>query len=82
MSLHLKNMSKGQSFYECGYGQCIEGVLLEEPTSHEVVIGGVERIQWRCKADYKGRTIDLTVTEGLEHYGPKLHETPAYVRVQ
>lgn len=45
-------------------------------------IDGIDRIQWRWKAScptWPDREVDYLITEGLEHYGPKIYSRPMYV---
>lgn len=81
--LQLKDLKVGNIFYECQYGINIEFEVSEVPVSSTVNLMGKERTQWTWKAKTKkGIEEDFLLTEGLEHYGPKLYRAPQYVKVR
>jgi len=66
MALHPKYLKVGDVFYERGFGDMLKMVVVEE-VSHE---DG----QWRWAAeDINGERVNYLLTDGYEHYGPKIY---------
>ena len=77
-------LNVGDIFYECQSGMNIEAKVVTQPTSENIDISGKERIQWKWLAvnTTTKEEIDYCLTEGLEHYGPRLYSEPQYVYVK
>lgn len=72
MSLDYKNMKKGSVFYEVAYGRTYTFTLIEEPTRLEDVDN---HPRWTFKGrGVSGNIQEFVITEGFEHYGPKLYD--------
>ena len=80
MSINFDTLKKGDVFYECEYGITVEARVTSNISKNTITIHDKDRIQWVWEAvDVKtGEPISYMVTEGLEHYGPRLYKTPQY----
>lgn len=66
-----KTLVVGSVFYENGYGRSIKLICISTPVCNDS--------QWTWKAMSEcGKEIDYLITEGLEHYGPKVSLEPDY----
>lgn len=73
MRLHPKDLNVGDVFYECEYGENLEMTVVEE-VAHE-------NGQYRWVAENKnGERFNYLITDGYEHYGPKIYSEPMYVK--
>lgn len=73
MRLHPKDLNVGDVFYECASGTNLQMTVVKE-VAHE---SG----QWRWVAEDKtGERFNYLITDGYEHYGPKIYTEPQYVR--
>ena len=80
--IDYKNLKMGDVFYE--YNPYAAGTLMytvtEEPESQLVDLLGNDMTQWKwVGTDENGNKRNFLVTEGLEHYGPKLSYEPDYM---
>jgi len=82
MSLKPNEIYKGMVFYESAYGSNIRFVAIDVPRENEIHLANESkpRKQWHWKATNTetNEVTSFTVTEGLEHYGPKIYSEPAY----
>jgi hypothetical protein len=71
MRLHPTDLNVGDVFYEFAYGENLEMTVVEEVTH--------ENGQYRWIAEDKnGERFNYLITDGYEHYGPKIYSMPAY----
>lgn len=71
MRLHPKDLNVGDVFYEFAFGENLEMTVVEEVTN--------EYGQYRWVAEDKnGERFDYLITDGYEHYGPKIYSMPVY----
>lgn len=66
-----KTLKKGDTFYECQSGQNIEATV----TSDVIHMGAV--YTWSA-VDEEGNELSYRITEGFQHYGPRLYTSPQY----
>lgn len=69
----------GDIFYECQYGANLEARVTEAPTL-KTLEDGRRQWSWTAENTQNGEKIEYLVTEGLEHYGPRIYEEPQYFR--
>lgn len=75
MRLHPKNLNVGDVFYESAYGIDLKMTVVE-PVTHE-------NGKWNWIAENKdGTRCNYLITDGYEHYGPKLYAEPQYGNVK
>lgn len=74
-------MKPGTLFYECQSGINIEAVCIEAPIQSA---GHEDRPHWTWPArnTQTGELISYGLTEGLEHYGPRLYGEPQYCSIR
>lgn len=78
--LSPSDIKVGDIFYECEAGMNIEAKVTVAPiVSNE--FEGRKQWSWKAENTQNGDTIDYLITEGLEHYGPRLYRQPQYCRV-
>lgn len=66
MSLHPKELNVGDVFYERVWGDLLKMTVVEDVVQ--------ENGQWRWVAESDvGERIDYLLTDGYEHYGPKIY---------
>jgi hypothetical protein len=74
MRIHPRDLKMNDIFYECEYGKNMKMIVTEKPA----LIEG-DRNKWAWKAMCSnGYIYDYLITEGLEHYGPKIYSVPEY----
>ncbi|MCP4990071.1 MAG: hypothetical protein GY928_29720 [Colwellia sp.] len=67
-----KDFNVGDKYYECESGYNLELTVLTKPVKSD-------KNSWTWKAiDDSGKEVDYRLTEGMEHYGPRLYSTPQY----
>ena len=72
--IHPSKIHKGDLLWECSQYGSIQIEILTEP-EHEVD-------KWTWKAKTPGSNLmDYLITDGLEHYGPKIYAGPVYLPV-
>lgn len=71
MRLHPKDLNVGDVFYEFAFGKNLEMTVVEEVT-HEY-----GQYRWVTE-DKNGERFDYLITDGYEHYGPKIYSMPVY----
>ena len=81
MKTKPSELNVGDIFYECQSGTNIKAKVTTQPKSKKVTLAGKECVQWEWTAlnvttDVK---INYCLTEGFEHYGPRLYNEPQYV---
>lgn len=64
-------LKKGEEFVEVGYGDIVAMVVETEPTVEQN--GEHVQVKWEAKEHVSGRDVNYLMTEGLEHYGPKIY---------
>ena len=81
MAIDYKNLKIGDTFWECGYRTNVEYTVTDPPKVDTVYFEDREVNQWAWKAiSTDGNEIDFLITEGFEHYGPKLYYYQAYMK--
>lgn len=70
----------GTVFYECEAGMNIEARVTSEPVLGEGYEGR-RVLTWEAVNTQNDEPISYRLTEGLEHYGPRIYGQPKYVRV-
>lgn len=68
-----KTLKKDQIFYECQYGKNLEFVVVTEPTCDN------GKWEWTARNTKSNEIINFLITEGYEHYGPRIYSQPQYV---
>ena len=76
-----KNMTAGTLFYESQSGINIEAVCITAPVA-EPGYNNRAHWTWSARNTQTGEMISYGLTEGLEHYGPRLYEGPQYGGMQ
>jgi hypothetical protein len=71
------DLKAGTLFYECQSGLNIEAACLAAPAVSEGH-GGRQHWTWPARNTQTGEVISYALTEGLEHYGPRIYEAPQY----
>lgn len=67
------DLKVGDVFYECSAGMNLRMVVIK-PVIHS-------GDQWKWVAeDESGEPCSYLITDGYEHYGPKIYTEPQYVR--
>lgn len=77
--MNYKTIRSGQLFYEQGALHSIEAVATQD-CHKSGELDGRDQFRWTARNTQTGEEIDYLVTEGLEHYGPRVSAEPAYVR--
>jgi hypothetical protein len=74
------DLNVGDIFYECQSGYNIKCKVLTRPEWVEQEFAGKTRKYWTWFAEnvFSGEKITYGLTEGLEHYGPRLYSEPQY----
>lgn len=74
----------GDVFYESDYCGTVKLQVSTLPSVEEVDIFDEKHRQVSFKATMieGGKEVEFLMTEGLEHYGPKLYDHPAYVNLK
>ena len=72
--IKYKELKIGDVFYEYGSFSAVRKFkVIEEPTTKLVEMLGNDLTQWTWVGESEdGVKVHFAVTEGLEHYGPKL----------
>jgi hypothetical protein len=72
MRVKPSNLNVGDVFYECEHGENLQMTVVE-PVSHE-------NGQWKWAAkNESGEQFNYLITDGYEHYGPKIYSEPQYI---
>jgi hypothetical protein len=76
-----EDMNIGDIFYECQSGINLKCKVLTRPEYTNEVYSGIAKRHWKWVAEnvYNGDKINYGLTEGFEHYGPRLYSEPQYV---
>jgi len=73
MRLRPSELNIGDIFYECEAGMNLKMTVVEEVIH--------ESGQWRwASEDIDGNRFDYLITDGYEHYGPKIYSEPQYMK--
>lgn len=82
MYLEPTDLTVGQTYYECASGINLEAEVISPVEVSSFVDGDRERKQYRWKAKRRdGTEFDCLITEGFEHYGPRIYLEPQYVSI-
>ena len=73
--MKYKELKIGDVFYECQSGHNLKMIV----TSTPIIKDG--KITWTAK-NMLGDEVDYLVTEGLEHYCPRIYDRPQYVSIK
>ena len=79
-SVKPDDLNEGDIFYECQSGFNIKCEILTRPEwVNEESFGKTRRHwTWFAKNVFSGESIEYGLTEGFEHYGPRLYSEPQY----
>lgn len=78
--LNPSDLQVGDIVYSCPQGQNIEIVITTAPYVDGEFDG---RPKWRWQAKLRsGEIVGYLLTEGLEHYGPRIYRGPQYVSLK
>ena len=75
----IKEFKVGDIFYECDYGDNLKFEVLTCPEESNSGPDNRKQLSWRGKNLETNEEVSFLITEGLEHYGPKLYDQPAYM---
>lgn len=77
----LTELKVGEVFFECDSGVNLTFSVTVDPVISKCDISGKEhrQVAWTANNVASGKDTIFMVTEGLEHYGPKIYRTPQYV---
>lgn len=75
----IKNIEKGTEFCESNYLLNVWYEMIDNPV--EEFNGELKQLKWQGKNKESGEIQDFLITEGLEHYGPSIYFTEAYVDI-
>lgn len=80
MRINVNDLKDGTIFYECRSGYNAKYILVDDVVINEVEIHDKQHKQYKWKALHeKSNTVtDFLITEGFEHYGPRLYTSPQY----
>ncbi len=80
----LNELKIGDTLYEYGYGLELITKVITTPISTDIEINNKLYKQWSWKSMVQNSNaiVDYVITEGMEHYGPKLYDYPAYSKTQ
>lgn len=70
-----KTMKNGDVFYECEYGRNYEFIVVTEPKCDN------NKWTWTAKNTKTDQIVEYLITEGYEHYGPRIYSQPQYVKM-
>lgn len=75
MRIDPRTLKIGDVFYECAYGHCIKFTVTEAAVKVN------DQIRWKASSENITET-EFLITEGFEHYGPRIYSEPAYTQVK
>lgn len=75
--LRFSDLREGDVIYEDGFGSSVQVKVLDEPVKE---ING-EYTQWTFNGQTANGVVPYLITEGMEHYGPRLSRQPNYFDV-
>jgi hypothetical protein len=78
----LAQMKPGDVFFECEYGTNIRARVLSAPVASNDGVDGRRVLRWEAENTENGEAISYMLTEGLDHYGPRIYDVPQYGRMQ
>jgi hypothetical protein len=78
----LAAMKLGHIFYECEMGMNIRARGTATPVVTNDGYEGRRVLRWEAENTESGERIDYMMTEGLDHYGPRIYDQPQYARVK
>jgi hypothetical protein len=76
----LAAMQPGDIFYECEMGMNIRARVLTAPTVTGDEVNGKRILRWEAENTETREPISYMLTEGLDHYGPRIYDQPQYAR--
>ena len=74
----LAQMKVGDVFYECEYGANIRARVTTAPVIDTTSWEGKRQLRWEAENTESGEPISYLLTEGLDHYGPRIYDEPQY----
>jgi hypothetical protein len=74
----LAQMKVGDVFYECEMGLNIEARVTSLPVASNDNSEGRRVLRWNAVNTQNGEPIAYLLTEGLDHYGPRIYDQPQY----
>src|SRR5438128_990324 len=74
----LSKMKIGDVFYECEMGLNIRSRVMSEPVVSNDGYEGRRVLRWAAENTEDGSSVDYMLTEGLDHYGPRIYDAPQY----
>lgn len=79
LPLKATDLEVGMVYYECSSGMNLQGTVVSPVVESAIFTMGKERKQWCWVAERKnGTKFDCAITEGFEHYGPRIYREPQY----
>jgi len=74
----LAQMKVGDVFFECEYGANIRARVTEAPVASNDGVDGKRVLRWKAENTENSEPIDYMLTEGLDHYGPRIYSEAQY----
>lgn len=68
-----KTLKEGDEFFEYGYGETIHLIVTEGTQTIQTQHGDTQYV-WKARMVDNNDNIDYLITEGYEHYGPKIYQ--------
>lgn len=78
----IKDFEPGKIVWDSSQYGNIELRILEKPVETYSENLKANQLKWICEALPSGEKLDYLITEGAEHYGPKLYSLPVYTFFQ
>lgn len=74
----VNDIEVGDMMYECEYGRNVKVQVLTKPIRLQKDLNENYKWEWEAVVLDTNEKIFYLVTEGYEHYGPKLYHNPIY----
>jgi len=78
INMKPSDLKIGDVFYECQSGFNIEARVTSTPESSTDGHEGRTHWKWTAENTQNDEVINYGLTEGMEHYGPRLYDSPQY----
>ena len=78
----LAALRPGDVFYECESGMNIRARVTTLPLVGDDGYEGRRVLRWEAENTESGEPISYMLTEGLDHYGPRIYDAPQYARAK